>query len=228
MFDGPQKFLSASVDIAVIDFSFQDAEEVFHGCVVVAVAFSRHALKDVVFFQHGLIGGHLAAPATIGVESAAVRAAVGPFDGFFQASQHGDAVGLIGEDVADDFQIVHVHVRIEVEFLCLKFSGLIFDVVFKFRGVSGNFLVGDAGVEASIDSVFLYFADDAFVGVVLLVFSAIGTNLKAHDLNQSLNFLFVYRPSPVFQLQDLSRVFLACVIAAPQRPPLGTACASWR
>ena len=50
VFDGSDEFLPASVDMACIDFSFQDAEEVLHGCVVVAVAFSRHALKDVVFF----------------------------------------------------------------------------------------------------------------------------------------------------------------------------------
>ena len=77
--------MPASVDMACIDFSFQYAEEVFHGCVVVAVAFSRHALKDVVFFQHGLIGGHLVAPAAIGVEGAPVGAGVGSLDGFFQA-----------------------------------------------------------------------------------------------------------------------------------------------
>ena len=67
MFDNPDKFLPASLDV----------------CVVVAIAFSGHALKDVVFFQHGLIGGHLVAPATIGVEGAAVRAATGAFNGFF-------------------------------------------------------------------------------------------------------------------------------------------------
>ena len=107
---------------------------------------------------------------------------------------------MVGKDVADDFQIVHVHVRIEVEFLCLKFSCLIFDVVFEFHGVGGDFLVGDTGVEASIDSILLDLADDAFVGVVLLVFPAIGTGLEAHDLNQSLNFLFVYRPASILQL----------------------------
>ena len=77
MFDGLDQFLPASVDVVCIDFSFQDAEEVFHGCVVAAIAFSRHALEDVVFFQHGLIGGHLVAPATIGVKGAAVGAGVG-------------------------------------------------------------------------------------------------------------------------------------------------------
>ena len=75
--------MPASVDVAIVDFSLQDTEEVFHGCVVVAVAFSGHALEDVVFFQHGLIGGHLIAPAAIGVEGAAVGAASGSFDGFF-------------------------------------------------------------------------------------------------------------------------------------------------
>ena len=111
--------------------------------------------------------------------------------------QHGDAIGLVGEDVADDFQIVHVHVWIKVEFLCLQFPCLIFDLVFEFRSVGGNFLVGDRGIEASIDSIFLNFADDAFVGAVFLVFPAIGRDLKAHDLNQSLNFLFVYDPTTV-------------------------------
>ena len=111
--------------------------------------------------------------------------------------QHGDAVGLVGEDVADDFQIVHVHVWIEIELLFLKFPCLIFDLVFEFRGVGGNFLVGDAGIEASMDSIFLDFADDAFVGLVFLVFPAVGADLKAHDLNQSLNFLLVYHPPPV-------------------------------
>ena len=93
--------------------------------------------------------------------------------------QHGDAVGLVGENVADDFQVVHVHVWIKVEFLCLKFPRLIFDIVFEFRGVGGNFLVGDGGVEAAVDAILLDFADDAFVGVVFLVFPAIGANLKA-------------------------------------------------
>ena len=83
MFDGSHEFLPASVDVAIVDFSFQYAEEVFHGCVVVAVAFSRHALEDVVFFQRGLIGGHLVALAAIGVEGAPVGAAVGAFNGFF-------------------------------------------------------------------------------------------------------------------------------------------------
>ena len=102
-------------------------------------------------------------PPAIGVEGASVGAGVGAFNGFFQALQHGDAIGLVGEDVADDFQIVHVHVRIEIEFLCLKFSRLIFDVVFEFRGGGGNFLVGDAGVEAAVDSILLDLSDNAFV-----------------------------------------------------------------
>ena len=88
--------MPASVHIAVVDFSFQDAKEVFHRRVVVAVSFSRHALKDVVLFQHGLIVLHLVAPPSIGVEGAAVRAGVGALDSFFQALQHSDAVGLIG------------------------------------------------------------------------------------------------------------------------------------
>ena len=195
------QFFPASVDVTGINFSFQYAKDVFHGCVVVAVAFSGHALEDVVFFQHGLIGGHLVAPPTIGVEGAAVGAGAGPLDGFFQALHHGDAVGLVGEDVADDFQIVHVHVRIEVEFLCLKFPRFIFFVVFEFRGVGGNFLVGNTGIEAAVDSILLDFTNDTFVRVVLLVLPAVGADLKAHDLNQPLNFLFVDRPSPVLQLQ---------------------------
>ena len=83
VFNSPDKIFPASVDVTVVDFSFQDAEEVFHGCVVVAVAFSRHALEDVVFFQHDLIGGHLVAPAAIGVEGTSVGTGVGAFDGFF-------------------------------------------------------------------------------------------------------------------------------------------------
>ena len=200
-FDRPHEFLSASVDVTVVDFSFQYTEEVFHGCVVVAVAFSRHALKDVMFFQHGLIGGHLVAPPAIGVKGAAIGAGIGAFDSFFQALQHGDPVGLIGEDIADDFQIVHVHVRIEVEFLCLKFPRLIFFVVFEFCGVGGYFWVGDGGIEAAVDSIFLDSTDDTFVGVVLLVFPAIGADLKAHSLNQSLNFLFIHGPTSILQLQ---------------------------
>ena len=58
-------------------------------------------------------------------------------------------------------------------------------------------MVGDAGIEASVDPIFLDLADDAFVGVVLLVFPAIGADLKAHDLNQSLNFLFVHGPTSI-------------------------------
>ena len=83
MFDRPDEFLPASVDVGGIDLSFQNTKEVFHRCVVVAVAFSGHALKDVVFFQHGLIGGHLLAPAAIGVEGAPVGAGAGSFDIFF-------------------------------------------------------------------------------------------------------------------------------------------------
>ena len=95
----------------------------------------------------------------------------------------------------------------------MKFPCLIFDVVFEFRGVGSHFLVGNAGVEASVDSILLDFTDDAFVGVVLLVFSAIGTDLKAHELNQSLNFLFVYRPAPVLQLQMDPSVAIVFVFA---------------
>ena len=213
-FDRPHEFLPASIDIAIVDFSFQYTEEVFHGCVVVAVAFSRHALEDVVFFQHGLIGGHLVAPPAIGVEGASVGAGLGAFDGFFQALQHGNAVGLVGEDVAYDFKIVQVHVWIEIEFLCLKFPRLIFFVVFEFCGVGGYFLVGDGGIEASVDSIFLDVTDNAFVRVVFLVFSSIGENLKAHNLNQSLNFLFVHRPAPVLQLQMDPSVAVVFVLAS--------------
>ena len=62
-------------------------------------------------------------------------------------------------------------------------------------------MVGDRGIEASMDSIFLNFADDAFVGLVLLVFPAVGVDLKAHDLDQSLNFLFVYGPTTVLEFQ---------------------------
>ena len=33
-FDGTHEFLSASVDVTVVDLSFQYTEEVLHGCVV--------------------------------------------------------------------------------------------------------------------------------------------------------------------------------------------------
>ena len=92
---------------------------------------------------------------------------------------------MVGEDVADDFQIVHVHVWIKVEFLCLKFPRLIFFVVFEFCGVGGHFLVGNGGVEAAVDSIFLDVADDTFVGVVLLVFLSIGSDLQ----NRTCNFM---------------------------------------
>ena len=62
-------------------------------------------------------------------------------------------------------------------------------------------MVRDGGIEAAVDSVLLDVADDAFVGVVFLVFSAIGADLKPHGLNKSLHFLFVYYVSPVLQLQ---------------------------
>ncbi len=61
--------------------------------------------------------------------------------------------------------------------------------------------VRDRGVKASMDAIFLDFANDAFVGAVFLVFPAIGRDLKAHDLNQSLNFLFVCHPTTVLQFQ---------------------------
>ena len=140
----------------------------------------------------------MVAPPAIGVKGAAIGAGIGAFDSFFQALQHGNAVGLVGENVADDFQIVHVHVRIEVEFLCLKFPYLIFFVVFEFCRIRGNFLIGDGGIEASVDSIFLDSTDDTFVGVVLLVFPSVGSNLKTHSLNQSLNFLFIHGPTPIF------------------------------
>ena len=95
----------------------------------------------------------------------------------------------------------------------MKFPRLIFDVVFEFRGVGGNFLVGDGGVEASVDAILLDFTDDAFVGVVLLVFPAVGADLKAHNLNQSLNFLFICHPSSVLQLQVDSSIAVVFVFA---------------
>ena len=75
-------------------------------------------------------------------------------------------------------------------------------------------MVGDGGVEAAVDAILLDFTDDAFVGVVLLVFPAIGADLKAHDLNQPLNFLFICRPSPVLQLQMNSSIAVVFVFAA--------------
>ena len=70
-------------------------------------------------------------------------------------------------------------------------------IVFKFCGVCGNFLQGDAGIEPAVDSVFLDFPHDAFVGIVLLVFLTIGVDLKTHVLDQSLHFLFVHHLAPV-------------------------------
>ena len=75
--------MPASVDVAIVDFSFQYAEKVLHGCGVVTVAFSGHTLEDAVFFQHGLIDGHLLAPAAIGVKGPPVGAGLALFDGFF-------------------------------------------------------------------------------------------------------------------------------------------------
>ena len=72
-------------------------------------------------------------------------------------------------------------------------------------------MVGDGGIEASIDPIFLNFADDAFVGVVFLVFPSIGADLKAHGLNQSLYFLFVYHVASVLQLQVGSAVAVVFV-----------------
>ena len=73
-------------------------------------------------------------------------------------------------------------------------------------------MVGNTSVEASMDSIFLDFADDAFVGLVLLVFPAVGADLKAHDLDQSLNFLFVYGPTPVLQFQEAPSVAIVFVV----------------
>ena len=49
----------------------------------------------------------------------------------------------------------------------MKFPRLIFFVLFEFRGLSGDFLAGDADIEAAIDSILLDFTDNAFVGTVL-------------------------------------------------------------
>ena len=54
----------------------------------------------------------------------------------------------------------------------MKFPRFIFFVVFEFRGIGGNFLVRDTGIEAAVDSILFDFTDDTFVGVVLL---ALGT-----------------------------------------------------
>ena len=51
VFNSPDEFSPALVDVTVVDFSFQYTEEVLHGCVVVAVAFSRHGLSG----QYGKI-----------------------------------------------------------------------------------------------------------------------------------------------------------------------------
>ena len=72
--------------------------------------------------------------------------------------------------------------------------------------------VRDRGVKASMDAMFLDFANDAFVGAVFLVFPAIGRDLKAHDLNQSLNFLFVYHPTTVLQFQVDPSVAIVFVV----------------
>ena len=65
-----------------------------------------------------------------------------------------------------------------------------------------------------MDSILLDFADDAFVGVIFLVFPAIGRDLKAHDLNQSLNFLFVYGPTTVLQFQVDPSVAIVFVLVS--------------
>ena len=73
-------------------------------------------------------------------------------------------------------------------------------------------MVGDTSVEASMDAIFLNLSDDAFVGLVFLVFPAVGADLKAHDLNQSLNSLFVYDPTPVLQFQVDPSVTIVFVV----------------
>ena len=78
----------------------------------------------------------------------------------------------------------------------LQFPPLIFNVVFEFRGIGGNFLVGDAGIEASMDSIFLDFADDAFVGLIFLVFPAIGADLKATSRWSLIVVVFFRHRSP--------------------------------
>ena len=78
-------------------------------------------------------------------------------------------------------------------------------------------MVGDGGIKASIDSILFDVADDAFVRVVLLVFSSIGVDLKVHHLNQSLDFLFVDRPTPVLQLQVDPSVAVVFVFAPDRR-----------
>ena len=45
VFISPDEFSPTLVDVTVVDFSFQYTEEVLHGGVVVAVAFSRHGLS---------------------------------------------------------------------------------------------------------------------------------------------------------------------------------------
>ena len=75
-------------------------------------------------------------------------------------------------------------------------------------------MVGNTGIEAAVDSILLDFTDDAFVGVVLLVLPAVGADLKAHNLNQSLNFLFVDRPTSVPQLQVDPSIAVVFVFAS--------------
>ena len=51
----------------MVELSFENTKEIFHDTVIVAIAFSGHALANPFVLQHLLVGSHLVLPALIGV-----------------------------------------------------------------------------------------------------------------------------------------------------------------
>ena len=100
--------------LVVIELRLENAKEVFHDTIVIAISLSRHALPDALVFEHLLIGSHLILPALIRVQDQLTIVRDLP-ESIFQHCSDLVEVRARGQRITDDLTIEEIHDRGKIE-----------------------------------------------------------------------------------------------------------------
>ena len=168
---------------SVIHLLFQEAEEIFHGCVVGTRPFSGHALEDLLLLQRLHPGSVLIMPALVGMNGGSVDSL--PSDRWqgLMKRFHDEVEGWsFCHTHPDNFAVIQVHDWTQIK--------LFLACTFEFGDVCRQFLQGMWGGKPAVHSIFSDGSDFALIRFVARLPNEFHTFQRQYT-HEPLNFLVI-------------------------------------
>ena len=185
--------------LQIEQFRFEQAKEIFHNSIVQTVAFTAHALADVVISQQPLVELVLVLPTLIGVQDRFCPRGQNGNRLFYHGGDHGKD-GAIRDGVSYQIGRVQIKNRREIKLLAKES---------KLGDVSNPLLVRSSSMEVSLQQIGRHLAHFALVGAVLL---HPDTTNQIELLHQPSHGLVIGAKAAIFQFLRDSAVAVASSI----------------